>query len=270
MKLSLENRLLWLFRISVFMEFVGHGAFGIIGKKAWVPYFGVVGIPGPWAWKLMPLIGTVDISVGIITLLSPRRAVLLYATVWGFWTALLRPLSGEPVWETIERAGNYGLPLAFLLASQARGWFSRLEIRPLDAALNQRLAWILRVTTSALLIGHGALEAVVQKPLLQHHLAAVGLSSVPLAALGGFEIALGLAVLLDSAGALLLFAAAWKIATESLYPISGAPFWEFIERGGSYLAPLALFFLIHQARIVPGKPPTYPSPLSVAESFQKA
>jgi len=114
------------------------------------------------------------------------------------------------------------------------------------------------------------LEAVIQKPLLQQHLAAVGLSFVPITALGGFEIALGLAVLLDSADALLLFAATWKIVTESLYPISGAPLWEFIERGGSYVAPLALFFLIHQARIVPGKPPTYPSPLGVAESFQKA
>jgi hypothetical protein len=248
MKTPLETRLLWLFRISVFATYVGHGAFGIIGKKAWVPYFGVVGIPESWAWQLMPLIGTVDISVGIITLLSPRRAVLLYATIWAFWTALLRPLAGEPFWEAVERAGNFGVPLAFLLASRARGWFSPLEIRPVDAHLKFRLVWILRVTTSALLIGHGALAAVVQKPLLQHHLEAVGLPFVPLTALGGFEIALGLAVLLDSAGSLLLFVVAWKIVTESFYPISGAPFWEFIERGGSYIAPLALFLLVHQPR----------------------
>jgi hypothetical protein len=269
MKSSLETRLLWLFSISVFAEFVGHGAFGIIGKKAWVAYFGVVGIPEPWAWKLMPLIGAVDVSVGIITLLSPRRAVLLYATVWGFWTALLRPLAGEPIWETVERAGNFGLPLAFLLASQSPGWFSRLEIRPLDAGLKHRLAWILRVTTSALLIGHGVLAAAVQKPLLQHHLDAVGLPFVPLTAVGGFEIALGLAVLLDSAGWLLLFVAAWKIVTESFYPLSGAPFWEFIERGGSYLAPLALFFLLHQPRSISGKQAAHPSPLEVGHSFQK-
>ena len=248
MKTPLETRLLWLFRISVFATYVGHGAFGIIGKKAWVPYFGVVGIPESWAWQLMPLIGTVDISVGIITLLSPRRAVLLYATIWAFWTALLRPLAGEPFWEAVERAGNFGVPLAFLLASRARGWFSPLEIRPVDAHLKFRLVWILRVTTSALLIGHGALAAVLQKPLLQHHLEAVGLPFVPLTALGGFEIALGLAVLLDSAGSLLLFVVAWKIVTESFYPISGAPFWEFIERGGSYIAPLALFLLVHQPR----------------------
>ena len=251
MKISPENRLLWLFRISVFLEFVGHGAFGIIGKSAWVSYFGVVGIPENWAWRLMPVIGSVDISVGIITLLSPRRAVLLYATLWGFWTALLRPLAGEPVWETIERAGNYGVPLAFLLATQSKGWFSPLQLRPLVSALTSRLAWILRITTSALLIGHGALGAVTQKTILQHHLAAIGLAHVPITATGGFEIALGLAVLLHSSGSLLLFVAAWKIITESFYPISGAPFWEFIERGGSYVAPLALYYLTRQPTTAP-------------------
>jgi hypothetical protein len=269
MKPSLETRLLWLFRISVFATYVGHGAFGIIGKKAWVAYFGVVGISESWAWKLMPIIGAVDISIGIITLLSPRRAILLYATIWAFWTALLRPLSGEPVWEALERAGNYGVPLAFLLASQARGWFSRLEIRPLDAKLKLKLAWILRATTSALLTGHGALAAVVQKPLLQHHLDALGLKFVPLTALGGFEIALGLAVLLDSAGWLLLFVVVWKIVTESFYPISGAPFWEFIERGGSHIAPLALFFLVYQPLTATAESPARPSPLTGAELLQK-
>jgi hypothetical protein len=269
MKLSLETRLLWFFRLSVFATYVGHGAFGIIGKKAWVIYFGVVGIPEPWAWKLMPLIGTVDISVGLITLLSPRRAVLLYATIWGFWTALLRPLADESVWEAVERAGNYGVPLAFLLGSQARGWFSALEIRPLDAALKLRLAWILRFTTSALLIGHGALAAVVQKPLLQHHLDAIGMPFVPLTALGGFEIALGLAVLLGSVGWLLLFVTSWKIITESFYPLSGAPFWEFIERGGSYFAPLALFLLVHQPGTATVTPPARSSTLTGAQSLQK-
>jgi hypothetical protein len=269
MKISLETRLLWLFRLSVFATYVGHGAFGIIGKKAWVPYFGVVGIPEPWAWQLMPIIGTVDISIGLITLLSPRRAVLLYATIWAFWTALLRPLAGEPVWEAVERAGNYGVPLAFLLASQARGWFSKLEIRPVDALAKLQLRWILRVTTSALLIGHGALAAVVQKPLLQHHLAAVGLPFVPLPALGGFEIALGLAVMLDSAGWLLLFVAGWKIITESFYPLSGAPFWELIERGGSYIAPVALYFLVREPQTGIVRPTIHPEPPGFEESFQK-
>jgi hypothetical protein len=238
-----QARLEWIFRIAVGAEFIGHGAFGIITKKAWVAYFGVVGISEPWAWKLMPLVGTVDILLGLSILFRPCRAALLYMTVWGFWTALLRPLSGEPVWETLERAGNYGVPLAFLLASQASGWFARLEIRPLEGFVIERLKVILRLTTATLLVGHGALSAITQKAALAHLLGSVGLSSLPLAAVGGFEIALGLAVLLNSSGALLIFILGWKVATEALYPISGAPFWEFVERGGSYAAPLLLFLL---------------------------
>jgi hypothetical protein len=111
---------------------------------------------------------------------------------------------------------------------------------------------------------------VVQKPLLQHQLAAIDLPFVPVTALGGFEIALGLAVLADAGGVLLLFVAAWKVITEALYPLTGAPVWEFIERGGSYIAPLALYLLVHQSRTNPGRPPAEPGRLGGAELLQKA
>ena len=161
------------------------------------------------------------------------------------------------------------MPLAFLVASRGSGWFRPAEIRPLDAKLNFQLSWILRATTSLLLVGHGLLAAVVQKPLLQHQLAAMGLPFVPLTAWGGFEIALGLAVLLNSSGILLLFVAAWKIGTELFYPLSGALFWEFIERGGSYLAPLALLLLSYQSRIQAVKSTASSSELNMLESLRK-
>jgi hypothetical protein len=37
----------------------------------------------------------------------------------------------------------------------------------------------------------------------------------------------------------------WKVGTEWLRPMAGEPLWEFIERGGSYAAPLALLVLHH-------------------------
>src|SRR5256885_13448101 len=43
---------------------------------------------------------------------------------------------------------------------------------------------------------------------------------------------------------LLAGVAFWKVGTELLYPIAGASWWEFIERGGSYGAPLALAVLL--------------------------
>src|SRR5262245_2443222 len=102
----------WTLRIGAFMCFVGHGAFGVITKEAWVPYFGVAGIGRETAFHLMPLVGVVDIIVGCSMLIRPRPAVACWMVLWAAWTALLRPLSGETGWEALERAGNYGVPAA--------------------------------------------------------------------------------------------------------------------------------------------------------------
>ena len=44
--------------------------------------------------------------------------------------------------------------------------------------------------------------------------------------------------------ALLIAVAIWKVLTEALFPMSGAPIWEFVERAGSYTAPIALVLLL--------------------------
>jgi hypothetical protein len=122
-------RLSWMLRLACAAEFVGHGAFGIITKAAWVPYFGVIGIPPPLAWQLMPVIGTVDITVGLIVgFVKPVRVLLLYMAVWGLLTATIRPLAGEPIWEFVERIPNWAIPLAFLsvrgFGRSRREWLS--------------------------------------------------------------------------------------------------------------------------------------------------
>jgi hypothetical protein len=40
-----EWTLHWLFRLALCAEFVGHGAFGVMTKQAWVPYFTMFGFP---------------------------------------------------------------------------------------------------------------------------------------------------------------------------------------------------------------------------------
>jgi hypothetical protein len=231
-------------------EFIGHGVFGWLRKPAWIPYFGVAGIGPDTARTLMPLVGWHDMVLGVIGLISPRPIVLAWMSFWGLWTALLRPLSGEPFWETLERAGNIGVPLAFLVYTwpAARGigaWFA--PARPsLDNATRARMAVILRWTTALLLIGHGALGALVHKPMLVRHAALIGGSA---SAFGIAEIAMGLAILVRPWPMLLAFACAWKLATESLFLMAGAPVWEFIERGGSYAAPLALMWLTARSKV---------------------
>ena len=48
-----------------------------------------------------------------------------------------------------------------------------------------------------------------------------------------------MACLLTRSRGLMLAAFGWKVATESLFLVSGAWGWEVVERGGSYGAPLA-------------------------------
>lgn len=261
-------------RVTAAMCFIGHGAFGIIKKAGWVAYFNVVGIDAGWAYTLMPIVGIVDILLGISILLWPTKAASAYMALWGLWTAMLRPLAGQGVPEALERAGNYGVPLALFLVGlylfPRGGWFKRMTPVVLDAPAAGRVAWVLRVTTATLLLGHGILAAT-GKPLLLLHLynrgvGDFGLSTATmLARQGGFEIALALAVLLAPGPALLLFACAWKIGTEMLFPLAGDSLWEFVERGGSYGAPLALMLLTRAAGAVPAKgllgDAVHPSPI---------
>ena len=243
-------------RVGAALCFIGHGAFGFITKVEWLPYFAVVGVPEPWAWKLMPVVGAVDVLAGMAVLFAPRGLPLLYMTVWAAWTALLRPLAGESVFETLERAGNYGVPLALILMTGVT--FTRAgllqplfgperaghpERREGSALVRPVLQW----TTVLLLLGHGAL-GVMEKPGLAAHYSAVGLPVATTAIVGWIEIALGITVAFRPAAGLLVFVAVWKVATESLFITAGAPLWEFVERAGSYAAPLALAALVISRR----------------------
>jgi len=235
-----------ILRVGAAGCFIGHGAFGILGKDAWLPYFAVVGIPASWAWYLMPMVGGLDIVMGALALTVPRPAIFGYMVAWATWTALLRPLAGESVFETLERAGNYGIPLAFLVAvgftfrdASIRDWLRPVRIGRMTPMVRQRVAWVLRGSAALLLVGHGGL-ALSGKALLADHLAGVGVDPGLLTTVGWGEIVLGLVIAVRPAPAVLIVALLWKVGTEALYPVTGAPIWEFVERAGSYAAPLAL------------------------------
>lgn len=244
----------WILRLSVASTFIGHGAFGIRGKEAWLEYYAVLGFPASTGWDLMPLTGTVDIALGILVLLVPMRAALLYMAAWGLFTALLRPLAGQGVFELVERSYNFGPPLALLLlhgwGRAPRDWFSPLRsIEPLTKERARAFALGFRVIIATYLIGHGALAVVMGKPLLLelYGSAGVGNPATLNDVAGLLEIALGAALLARRAAttSVLLFVLAWKLGSESLYIAheSAGAGWEVIERGGSYASPLALVCL---------------------------
>lgn len=246
--------LAWILRTGVAMCYIGHGCYGIMTKAAWLPYFAVAGIGEPTAWSLMPWIGAMDIAMGFLAFIWPCRALFAWAAVWTVWTALLRPLAGQGWSEFFERAGNYGVPIACLVAvGLAGGWFARLpESWPVTVATHRhRLAWTLRLTTVVLLLGHAGYALLLEKAALAHHYAVFSPADPALVmrVVGWFEVVLAAAVLVNRGPRLLLFVCAWKLATEALMLTSGAPapFFDFVEHGGSYTAPLALAWLARRS-----------------------
>lgn len=109
-----EDKVSWILRVGVFGEFLGHGIFALQTKASWLSYFAAVGIPESAARTLMPLIGVMDVTVALVVLFRPLKIVLLWAAFWGFLTALIRPISGEPIWDFVERWANWAAPLALL------------------------------------------------------------------------------------------------------------------------------------------------------------
>ena len=241
-------------RIASAMCFIGHGVFGIITKPIWCNYFAVVGIDHDQAYRLMPIVGTIDILLGLSLLFYPLRAVAGWLVCWGLVTASLRPLSGESAGELIERAGNFGAPLALLLLSAPathgfRSWWSKIDAHPRpDARTMNRVIWCLRIVVFLLLVGHGWLNWVEKKSLLQQY-SALGFSNpVGVARMAGsFELLAALAVLVRPVRPLLLAFLVWKMATELFYPHWEV--FEWIERGGSYGTLLALYLALGKSPV---------------------
>jgi len=106
----------WILRVAVAGEFIGHGAFALQGRPAWVAWFSIFGVSDPQiATTLLWLVGLLDITLAVLVLIKPVRLALLWMTFWGFWTALMRPIAGESIFEFVERWANWGAPLALLL-----------------------------------------------------------------------------------------------------------------------------------------------------------
>lgn len=115
-----------ILRIAVFGIFLGHGMFAYGVKEHWIEYLQAAGFPYEGAIDIMPYIGILDFIVAGVVLIFPIRIVVLWAVIWAFATAMMRPISGEPIWDFVERGGNWGAPLALLIVlgipKNIRGW----------------------------------------------------------------------------------------------------------------------------------------------------
>ena len=249
MKINTEQKVHYTLRIACALCFIGHGAFGIITKAIWCNYFGVFGIGEVLSYQLMPFVGSIDILCGIIILVYPVRAVVLWLVVWGFITAMLRPLSGEPFAEFIERFGNFGTPLALLIFSGGisrnfKSLFSSIKINgSIDNKTLMNVTVVLRFVVFFLFLGHGCLNLMEKKSLLNQYIALGFIHPAEVAqTIGLFEIIAAFSVLIRPLRFVLLALFFWKISSELFYPHHGL--FEWIERSGSYGAILGLWFVL--------------------------
>ena len=247
--LTNNQKIHYTLRVAAAMCFIGHGAFGIITKPIWCNYFAIFGIDKVHAYQLMPVMGTVDILLGVLLLSKPVRAVAVWLVIWGIVTAACRPMSGESFAEFIERAGNFGAPLAMLALAGGIKWnFKWLfsTVNPGESVSDKslsRVKLILRLTVFLLLAGHGWLN-LIQKPGLVNQYTALGFSNpVNVSLLAGiFEIMAAIAVLVKPARPLIVVFLIWKMGSELFYP--HFELFEWVERGGSYGTLLALWLCV--------------------------
>jgi hypothetical protein len=287
---TLQTQLNWTLRITAALCFIGHGAWGLITKSGWLPFFASQGIEGELAWTLQRLIGAFDIAMALLLLWRPNRAVILWMFLWALWTAILRPLAGnldKPVevtegqwvveireearsdktqtWEFWERAGNWGPPFMLLVMGGAfavrrkdlLGAYKEPEIK--ESTIDT-IFFLCKLCLGLLLIGHAGFGFVVQKQMLIDHWQSIGVNADAafIAQIGYTEFALGIMVFLAPTRPLIILALGWKLFTEFLYvpadTVTGmgiVNIFEWIERWGDYGIPLAmLYILAYRAKMV--------------------
>ena len=128
-KIQQSKKLEWTLRIALCGEFLGHGWYAFQAVPGFQVFLaGATGLSLESAATLLPIIGVIDFGIAALALIKPMRIVLLYASIWGFLTALSRPVSGATdIFAFIERFPNCGVPLALLwfrgIPKQSRDWF---------------------------------------------------------------------------------------------------------------------------------------------------
>ncbi len=128
--MNTNKKIEWVLRIAVAGEFIGHGMFALQGKAQWSEWITqLTGIDSILALQILFWIGIFDIIVALVIFFKPLPIVLLWATFWGFYTALIRPIVGLSMWDFVERWANWGSPLALLLLigwpKTLRSWCKR-------------------------------------------------------------------------------------------------------------------------------------------------
>lgn len=235
-----------LVSISLFCEFLGHGSFGFLKKEGWLPFYRIFGFSDSWALASMPFVGLHDVLLALTVLIYPNPLIFLWMFAWGFFTALLRPLAGQGWLEFFERAYNFGVPfVAFYVAGGfGKDFLKKIKVGYSSPAKAQKVQFILRVIICSMLIAHGALIVIQQKPEMLRLYQGIPWAFI----IGGLEIIAGFAALFIKSFGFFLILLFGKITIElfhlSALNLSGVL--EFVERGSSYFAIYLLIWHLYK------------------------
>ena len=286
-----QSQLNWTLRVTVALCFIGHGAWGVITKAGWLPFFASQGIPLDIAWMMQPAIGLFDIAMGILILWKPRRIILIWMFLWALWTAILRPLAGNlekvlvdgewtvqlatasmnvpkmQTWEFWERAGNWGPPFMLLVMGGAfimsrKDWLAPYQEPAIKDSTIDTIFFLCRFCLAALLIGHAGFGFAVEKTMLIDHWQSIGVNAdvAFIRMVGWFELALGVLVFIAPIRPLLWICLVWKLFTEFLYvpadTVTGKGIlniFEWVERWGDYGIPAAMLLILSYRKATQSK-----------------
>ena len=117
-----------LFGLFIGLTFIGHGLKALLQEAEYQDYlyflFGLIQKndfpPFELVTQILNAIGFIDILLGIIIVIKPNhRKILLYLCLWGFLTALLRPLysGSDGVLPFFLRIPHWLIPLFLLTGS---------------------------------------------------------------------------------------------------------------------------------------------------------
>jgi hypothetical protein len=112
------NLISWMLRVGACATFLGHGFFAFHVKLQWINYLLTVGFSRENAVQLMPLIGILDFTIAFFLLIKPFNVVIIWAIFWTLLTALMRPISGESVFDFVERGANWTVPLVLFFVKR--------------------------------------------------------------------------------------------------------------------------------------------------------
>jgi hypothetical protein len=202
-------RLAWILRVAIASLLVGHRAFGAVEHlQTWTGSFALLGIDAATvhALRLAPLVGAFELLLGLAVLCEPAQGLLVFVLGWELCTEALRPLAGEPVWQVVERAADYGAPVALIVLQR---WLRRETAARLTPWPTGRVLGVLACATAG----------VVTRALLAPRAPSASGSALPLALGAALTEGVAAGLLLRAWRALALAPATYAVGFAVLAPL---------------------------------------------------